>query len=68
MSIISISGLSFAHIGINVDMDASVSGRSPQDFLRKCGALQVGGSSVFCRPDQFSRNSYVDDNGCLISE
>jgi hypothetical protein len=23
---------------------------------------------LFCRPDQFSRNSYVDNNSCLISE
>jgi hypothetical protein len=23
---------------------------------------------VFCSPDQCSRNSYVDDNSCLISE
>jgi hypothetical protein len=23
---------------------------------------------LFCRPDQFSRSSYVDDNSCLISE
>jgi hypothetical protein len=26
------------------------------------------GSHVLCRPDQCSRISYVDDNGCLISE
>jgi hypothetical protein len=23
---------------------------------------------LFCRPDQFSRSSYADDNSCLISE
>jgi hypothetical protein len=28
----------------------------------------VSGGRVFCRPDQCSRNSYVDDNSSLISE
>jgi hypothetical protein len=30
------------------------------------GRTGIVGWGVFCRPDQFSRNRYVDDNICLF--
>jgi hypothetical protein len=35
-----------------------------------CSAARTNESywPLFCRPDQFSRSSFVDDNSCLISE
>jgi hypothetical protein len=38
-----------------------------KDFLEFVAYLEkMAIIHVFCRPDQFSRNSYVDDNGCLL--
>jgi hypothetical protein len=31
-------------------------------------SLHSASQPLFCRPDQYSRDSYVDDNSCLISE
>jgi hypothetical protein len=45
---------------VTADIEASI--------LDQCiASLKADHKLLLCRPDQFSRTSYVDDNSCLIS-